>query len=882
MSVLKSYLDFCRRFTWQILTAVGLLTLAAALLASSLEIKSDITRLLPSSAPSVAGLERLEESYGGQIGRLTVVLEADANATPQLQRSPEDFRALAEKLAQSLRGVEGVDRVQTRRPMAFFKKYRLLYADTQDLRDAQSYLNRRLDRAEGRANPLFVGLDDAADPAASAAEAPNNTPPPALLNQQRLAKKYPAFFQTPYYIAENGSFLAFFVYPDFPPSDLKRSAELVARVERVVSQGLGKLAAAPSPAVRVGLTGRYKKRVDLAAMIKRDLTLSTSVALGILLVFLWLYLGSFRATFLVLTPVVVGACWTFAWASIAFGSLNIMTAFLGAVLMGLGVDYGVHFFSRFRELSHKLSAQDALLRVFASTGRANIAAAFTTMIALGSLMISSFRAFYEFGVIAVGGLPLILIAYFVLFPCAVGVAERWGIDLTRTRTRSKSKSKSKSGDELQRSERASGKWDGKFIAWIESGTPAQARRRLARMGGVARLLLILLVLAAAIGLPRLEFTQNFSVLQSTSAPSWQLDKRINAMLGQSQTPTLILTDSQAQSALVMEELRRRKAQHIGPALIDKVVSLQSFVPADQTTKRALLAQIARRLRELPKNSRNQQLQGHLDEIEQLLRAEPIAAMELPEQIRQQFSRRDSGNFDVSSAPADQDAANRKGVVLVFPAVDLSNVAVIDAWARTLKDLPGVDSEGGYDAISESFLLRDIVRTAKADAEWMVAITLVGLVLLSVFVLRNIWLIILQLAALALALLVALGINGLVGSNLNFMNIVALPVWLGLAVDATFHLLLLGRRDKWKSVEEQRDFVRSHLCLSLAISVAYLTSMIGFGTLLFAQHNGLFSLGMLAVFGLGAILCVNLLIQIILVAEGAHTREKPFQIPRRSP
>src|SRR5690554_6233031 len=166
MGALRWYLGFCRRFTWQILAAVGLITLGAAFLASQLKIEADITRLLPPSAPSVAGLERLEKSYGGQIGRLTVVLEMkslvaqpkSANAARPSEQERQKFAtdrliAIAEEYAQMLRGVEGVERVETHRPLEFQKKYRLLYANVQDLRDAQAYLNQRIERAEGRANP---------------------------------------------------------------------------------------------------------------------------------------------------------------------------------------------------------------------------------------------------------------------------------------------------------------------------------------------------------------------------------------------------------------------------------------------------------------------------------------------------------------------------------------------------------------------------------------------------------------------------------------------------------------------------------------------------------------------------------------------------------
>jgi predicted RND superfamily exporter protein len=849
MGVLEAYLGFCRRYAWRVLAGVGFITLIAVFLASQLRIEADITRLLPESAPSVAGLERLKEAYGGQIGRLTVVLEAERPS----ERPSESGRAadsttpvdakilqrLAERLAQNLRGIEGVDRVQTKRPLEFFRRHRLLYADIQDLRDAQEYLDERINTATARANPLFVNLGDV-----DSADDNQPSDPPALLDPERLAEKYEILAQTPYFISDDGRLLAIFIYPGFPASDLDRSERLVEKVEQVVAAHLATIAPERAQKINFGLTGRYKKRVDLESMLKRDLAMSTSLALGILLVFLLLFLRSVRATLLVLVPLMVGTIWTFAWAELTFGSLNIMTAFLGAVLMGLGVDYGIHLYSRFHELSRHRAAPRALLATMTSTGRANLFAAATTMVALGSLMVSGFRAFFEFGVIALGGLPLILIAYLLLFPCAVGLAERRGMDLTASRF----------GGLASQGIRA------KIVAWIESGAPRTSAQRIARLGHFARIALVALVIAAAVGLPQLQFVRTFSILQSTSAPSWELDERINAMLGQSQTPSVVLTDSAAAADRVVRELQRRQLAHPDDPVIDQAISLSSFVPEDQRAKFRILADLRNSLRELPEDQRHAKFPDYIAEITRVLRGGEVGARELPSEIRRQFSRIDSP---------------QKGVVLVFPAIDLSTLEAIDAWSRALDDLPGVDPERGYDAISEAFLLRDIIRTAERDAVWMLAITLAGLLILSVLALRNFTLTLLQMGVLALVILVGLGINGLVGADFNFMNIVALPIWLGLGVDATFHVLLVANaRLNGNGAVDESQYLRSHIHLFSAIAAAYLTSMIGFGTLLIARHDGLFSLGMVAVFGLGSILLVNLLVQITLVAESARPLGQP--------
>lgn len=805
MRAVRAYIDFCQRFAWQLVASVALLTLVALAVASQLAIEADMARLLPDSAPSVAGIERLESAYGGQIGRLTVVLEA----APTGERRNPKLESLAHTLAERLGGVDEVNRVEATKPLRFFEQRRLLYADLEDLQMIEKRLDRRIRWEKQHANPLFVDVTTDAPPEID------------FSDLQAKASEPAAFGGSSHYISADGSMLAVFVYPDFAASDLARAEELVAQVEHVVRDELARRDLQAGE-VSFGLTGRYKKRVDLQEMLQRDLAVSTSLALGLILVFLLLFLRSLPGTAAVVAPLIVGTILTFAWAEIAFGSLNILTAFLGAVLMGLGVDYGIHLYSRFHELSKKRSLCGALTETLATTGRANLFAALTTMVALGSLVVSEFRAFFEFGVIALGGLVLILASYAVLFPCTVVLAARHNLELSPPASRALTD---------------------RLLARIDTGGGGEGvYRRTQMVARAAIMVLIAVVVAASVGLPRLGFVRDFSVLQSTSAPSWQLDKKVNAMLGQSQTPAVVLTDSENQARALVGELRRRAEQLPEGYTIDKVVSLSTFVPQEQRAKLEVLERIRRTLRQLPASSRPAEFRGYFDEVNRVLRGGELTPAELPDQVRRPFSRTDSPH---------------KAVVLVFPAISLSDMDEVDDYARVLRNLPGIDSGRGYDAISDALLLSDIISMAESDALWMLAITLLGLVLLSLLAFRSRTLVTLQLVVVALAVLVALGLNGLLGVDFNFMNVVILPIWIGLGVDASFHIML--------HVDNGHK-LGPHTNVALAISAAYLTSMVGFGTLLLAQHTGLLSLGQVAVIGLGSILLINLLVQLLLVAR----------------
>jgi hypothetical protein len=150
----------------------------------------------------------------------------------------------------------------------------------------------------------------------------------------------------------------------------------------------------------------------------------------------------------------------------------------------------------------------------------------------------------------------------------------------------------------------------------------------------------------------------------------------------------------------------------------------------------------------------------------------------------------------------------------------------------------VDGVIDYDAMSEALLLYDILQYVERDATRMLVLTLTGLVLMSLLAFRRFWDMSLQFGVLLASLGVAIGWIGLVGVQFNFLNIVVIPIWLGLGIDATFHLLFNLRDDP--------KYLAGHMTTALAISAAFFTTMIGFGVTLLAHHDGLYSLGAIAV------------------------------------
>ena len=198
------------------------------------------------------------------------------------------------------------------------------------------------------------------------------------------------------------------VKPDGTAGDLVFAQKLVDDVKREVA-GAG---AGARPGVRLDYAGAFQARLEEDAVMRADLTragvLSAVMAVGIILLAtrrLW-------ALAVVGVPVVFGVSLTFAFAQVAIGHLNIVTGFLVAILIGLGLEYGIHLAMRYWEERREHEVPEALAEAVRGTFAGALTSALTNAAAFFVLVFAQFDAFKQFGLLAgVGVMLAVLVAY---------------------------------------------------------------------------------------------------------------------------------------------------------------------------------------------------------------------------------------------------------------------------------------------------------------------------------------------------------------------------------------------------------------------------------------------------------------------------------------
>jgi predicted RND superfamily exporter protein len=138
---------------------------------------------------------------------------------------------------------------------------------------------------------------------------------------------------------------------------------------------------------------------------------------GILFLTLLMFRRALSAV-LALVPLVVGSVWTLGLMPLLDVQFNMANLLFLPLIIGIGVDNGVHIVHRFRMTEKHEREKLPLAR---STGKAITLSALTTVVGFGSLMVSSHRGIYSLGLLVALGVGSVLIASLTTLPSLLAI-----------------------------------------------------------------------------------------------------------------------------------------------------------------------------------------------------------------------------------------------------------------------------------------------------------------------------------------------------------------------------------------------------------------------------------------------------------------------------
>jgi len=172
----------------------------------------------------------------------------------------------------------------------------------------------------------------------------------------------------------------------------------------------------------VRLTGLVPMNDDQFATIRESAPLTTVVSIVSVLVILWLAVRSSRIIVPVAINLAAGLAISAAFGLIVVGALNVISVAFFVLFVGLGVDFGLQFSVRYRAERHEFGDLRPALRSAARKAGAPLAlAAAATAVGFSSFLPTSYRGLSELGQIAGGGMIIAFLTSITLLPALLTV-----------------------------------------------------------------------------------------------------------------------------------------------------------------------------------------------------------------------------------------------------------------------------------------------------------------------------------------------------------------------------------------------------------------------------------------------------------------------------
>ncbi|MGC8659646.1 MAG: efflux RND transporter permease subunit [Desulfomonilaceae bacterium] len=225
------------------------------------------------------------------------------------------------------------------------------------------------------------------------------------------------------------------IAPNFPSSDIVKARELMEKLHKVIPETIRELNAKVHVVkdlkdLKWDLTGKTAFQYESDVIFDEETSRLLIISFGLVLItFLSIY-RSFIAAAILMIPLAAGIGPNYGLLYLAYDEVNPVVMGATGVLLGLGAEYGVHLWGRFREeLDIHGSTTQAVFAACEHTGPPVILGALTGIIAFLCLCFSGQSALVQFGFFGATGLALTMLSTIFLFPAMVSVLGKSQRDL---------------------------------------------------------------------------------------------------------------------------------------------------------------------------------------------------------------------------------------------------------------------------------------------------------------------------------------------------------------------------------------------------------------------------------------------------------------------
>ena len=802
MKWLTNYVNWLEKNFLLVLVTTSLMAITGAYYTVQLykNLRTDIEELLPEEAQSVKDLKKAQGRVTG-LNHIEVVIESsDIAAAQKLQLD------ITEKMHSLVPDVASKVKSDIRLERTFFEKNKALYIDTNDWQNILAFIKEKK-RAE-RKKTFDIGLSDDE-------EKQKNT-----LNLDALKKKYESktaifsHFKNDLFQSKDGHTRIVLAFLPGKVTDMSGNKRLSEATKKIIEEINPKSYA---PDMIVGLGGDVQNVVEEHHGLVHDLISSFVIVTILVTLILLLYFRSFSSVIALTFALFTGTFWTFGLSYFLVGYLNANTAFLGSIVIGNGINFGIIFLSRYsEERSKKLSVTSSLITCFQYTARPTFTAALAAGLSYGSLVLTSFRGFSQFGIIGGIGMFLCWLAFYMQLPALLFLLEKlkW----------------------IKHQKEEHTFFIMKYIAnfilhkyrWILAASFA--------------FLIIAIFGVSHFSSETLE--SDLSKLrnkESMESGSGYWGKKTDEAFNRNLTPTIILTDRTEDAVKIRNKLQEIHSREGESSPFFEITTVEDLLPKNQQKNISLINEVQKQL--TPK-IRAKLSKKEKKIVEELLSKEdfiPLKPNDLPKDLLANFTEGDGtiGRmvhvYPKLSLPQNTNSGEKQTVSSTW------NGKEVIRYTKLLREsIQSTDTNAviaGQPPVSA-----DMLATIEKDGPKATAFALIAVSILVFFMFPKIKHATAILFALYLGVLWMAGIIGLYDLKINFLNFITLPITFGIGVD--YAVNIFGRYYE----ESGKSIITIIKNTGGAVVLCSSTTIIGYSSLLLSGSQAFVSFGRLAVLG----------------------------------
>ncbi len=609
-----------------------------------------------------------------------------------------------------------------------------------------------------------------------------------------------------------------------------------AKPTRFIRDTVRDLGLTPGHGLRVRITGSVALNDEEFATVSQGAGVSLGLSAVLVLVILFLALRSPKLIVPIMVTLVVGLVATAGFAALTVGTLNPISVAFAVMFIGMAVDFGIQVCVRYRAKRYKISEPDAAMRATGrEVGRPLLLAAATTAAGFLAFVPTAYVGVSQLGLIAGAGMVIAVVLNLTLLPALLTLmhpaAEPEPVGFAPA-------------------------------ARLDRALLRHRRAVLAVAGLVA--------LGSLALLPRLHFDFNPLNLQNPNTESMATMRDLMDSPRTSPFSIEIVVPSVPDAAALADQLSKLPE-------VAEVISINGFVPENQAAKLALLADAAQFIgptlamagSEPPPSNDDirraaAEVAARLSRLGAAGRAEPLARLSKADDATVQrasaalttgLKDRLAGIATMLDAPPvtldnlpsdlvrDYVAPDGRTRVSVFPAGDSHDNATVVRFVDAVRAV-------APQATGVAVTIQESGRTISTAFLRAAVFALIAVTALLALVLRRVLDVVLVVAPLLLALLLTMAVCVVIGLPLNYANIIALPLLLGIGVAFNIYFVV-----NWRA--GQSDPLASPTARAVLFSA--LTTAAAFGTLALSNHPGTASMGLLLTIALACTLATTVFV-----------------------